>query len=89
MYPPLHPTEVSKLTAVAGLVCRYDRAPALDRRGDWPFLAIAGPHEALAAEVLLALFSSQRVFCGYESINEEANDAIFFLSSLQERLSIS
>ena len=84
--PDLHPFEVAKLSEIAGVICRYDRAPALDRRGEWPFLAIAGPDEVLAAEVLLALFSGERVFCEYGNSSSRASDAIWLLSVLQKRL---
>lgn len=82
----LHLVEVAKLNEISGIICRYDRAPALDRRGEWPFLAIAGPDEVLAAEVLLALFSGQRTFCEYGESSSRANEAIWVLSALQKLL---
>lgn len=82
----LHVVEVTKLHEISGIICRYARAPALDRRGEWPFLAIAGPDEVLAAEVLLALFSGQRTFCEYGESRSRAKEAICFLSALRKLL---
>jgi hypothetical protein len=84
--PSLQPFEVTKLSEIAGIICRYNRAPALDRRGEWPFFAIAGPDEVLAADVLLALFFGQSVFYEYGKSSGSANEAIWFLSALQKRL---
>ena len=86
MFPALNPAEVTKLNSIAVDLCRYDRAPALDRRGEWPFLAIAGPHEVWTAEVLLAMFSAQEYFWGYENINGKVREVGQFLSGLQTRL---
>src|SRR5215471_18902213 len=70
----LHPVEVATLSDISGIIRRYNRAPALDRRGEWPFIAIAGPDEVLVAEILLALFSGQRTFCEYGESNGRANE---------------
>jgi hypothetical protein len=84
--PVLHPFEVAKLNEISGVICRYNRAPALDRRGEWPFFAIAGPDEVLAAAILLSLFSGQKMLCESGESSGRANEAIWFLSALQRRL---
>jgi hypothetical protein len=86
MCPALSPAEATRLSSVAVDFSRYDRSPALDRRGQWPFLAIAGSYDAWAAEVLLGMFSGQKISCGYEDISSEARETVLFLSGLQARL---
>jgi len=84
--PALRPIEVVKLSKIASILCRYDRAPALDPRGEWPFLAIAGRDEVFVAEVLLGLFFGQRVVFADVKSSGRANEAIWFLSAIQKRL---
>jgi hypothetical protein len=88
IYPPLLPVELTKLNSIAVAISRYDRTPALDERGQWPFLAIAGPSEARVAEVLLAMGLGERICCGYAQVNSEATYDVSFLSGLQNRLSL-
>lgn len=65
---------------------KYDRTAALDKRGEWPFLAIAGQLEAWAAEVLVALGYGQRVYSGYSNVTALAEGDIQFLSGLHCRV---
>jgi hypothetical protein len=84
-YPPLNAAEVTRLTGIGCAFTKYDRATALDERGEWPFLAIAGHLEAWAAEVLVAMGYGQRVYSGYSEVSAIAEGDIMFLSGLHCR----
>jgi hypothetical protein len=83
VYPPLSPSELTKLNAIALAITRYDRSPAMDKRGHWPFLAIAGPSEVWIAEVLLQVWFGR---CGFSEATSDATNDVWFLSTLRSRL---
>jgi hypothetical protein len=85
-YPPLSSAEATRLTGIGCAMTKYDRTAALDKRGEWPFLAIAGQLEAWAAEVLVALGYGQRVYSGYSDVTALAEGDILFLSGLHCRV---
>jgi hypothetical protein len=84
-YPPLNPAEVTRLTGIGYAFTKYDRAAARDKRGEWPFLAIAGQLEAWAAEVLVAVGYGQRIYSGYSEVSAIAEGDIMFLTGLHCR----
>lgn len=88
--PTLSPQESFRLSTMALRMSRYDRAPALDQRGQWPFLAIAGPDEIWAAEVLLTVVLGKWIFCSSSDTSRSASakEDILFLNELLSRLMV-
>ena len=84
LQPSLSSLERNRLASIAAQVSRYDRTPALDQRGEWPFTAIAGPNEVWAFELLCAINGGQ-VYCGYYEISKSVSSDVTFLVGLQCR----
>jgi hypothetical protein len=86
--PILSSEESVRLSRMALRMSRYDRTPAFDQRGQWPFFVIAGPDEIWTAEVLLTVVLGKWISCESPDKGSSTREDVLFLNELLGRLMI-